>query len=96
MNNSKHQGIVRGEVVNGINMPQLAEDIVFLLPNNTGTAKKLKFLLCAFEQISVLKFNFLKLIIFFGKAESEEYRRIFTCQIGNLPMKYLRMLVNYD
>jgi hypothetical protein len=35
MNNSKNQGIVRGEVVNGINMLQLAEDIVFLLPNNT-------------------------------------------------------------
>jgi hypothetical protein len=59
MNNSKNQGIVRGEVVSGINMLQLAKDIVFLLPDNTGSEKKLKFLLCAFEQMSVLKVNFL-------------------------------------
>jgi hypothetical protein len=55
-------------------------------------ARNLKFILCLFEQMSGLKINFHKSEIYcFGEANEvkELYANIFTCPIGNLPMKYL-------
>jgi hypothetical protein len=99
MENAKQSGVVKGmlseEVENGINILQYADDTTFLLPDDVESAKN--FLLCAFEQMSGLKINFLKNELYlFGEAKerSEEYRMIFTCKIGNLTMRYLGLPVN--
>lgn len=55
-------------------------------------AKNLKYILYLFEQLSGLKINFNKSENFcFGEAKGKQelYSGIFTCEIGNLPLKYL-------
>jgi hypothetical protein len=55
-------------------------------------ARNLKFILCLFEHMSGLKINFHKSKIFYlGEAKEciNIYADIFTCPVGNLPMKYL-------
>lgn len=57
----------------------------------------MKKILCIFEQISGLKINFNKSeVICLGEAtkNKEEYSKIFTCNIGNLPIKYLGIPIN--
>ena len=50
-------------------MLQYADDTIFLMPDDLESAKRLKFILCAFEQMSGLKINFHKSELFlFGKA----------------------------
>ena len=78
-------------------MLQYVDDTIFLLPDDIASAKKLKFVLCAFEQMSGLKINFHKSELFlFGDTvnKSEQYKMIFTCLNGSLPMKYLGIPVN--
>jgi hypothetical protein len=61
-------------------------------------ARKVKLILCLFEQLSSLKINFHKSEIFcFGKARDEEneYRNLFGCEIGSLPFKYLGIPIHY-
>ena len=58
----------------------------------------MKLILCVFEQLSGLKINFHKSEIYcFGKAkeQEEEYKRIFGCEAGTLPFKYLGIQINY-
>jgi hypothetical protein len=58
----------------------------------------MKLILCIFEQLSGLKINFHKSEIFtFGKAKDTEdqYRHIFGCESGSLPLKYLGIPVHY-
>ena len=52
----------------------------------------MKLLLCAFEQLSGLKINFHKSEMFcYGDAKNFEsnYLKIFGCDMGNLPFRYL-------
>ena len=58
----------------------------------------MKLILSIFEQLSGLKINFHKSEIFcFGKANDaqEEYRKIFGCELGSLPFKYLGIPIHY-
>ena len=58
----------------------------------------MKLILCIFEQLSGLKINFHKSEIFcFGKAKEveDQYRQIFGCESGSLPLKYLGVPIHY-
>lgn len=73
---------------------QYADDTIFLLEEGDENARNLKFILCLFEQMSGLKINFLKSEVFcLGEAThfADMYGEIFTCQAGQLPLKYLGM-----
>jgi hypothetical protein len=101
IDNAKRTGLVKGvlneESEGGINRLQYADDTVFLLPDDLVSAKNLKFILCTFEQISGLKINFHKSELYLfgdGADKGDRYKRNFTCQIGNLSMKYLGLPVN--
>ena len=101
MEKAKPNGLIPGllgeYIEKGVNMLQYADDTIFLLPDDMESAKNLKFILCAFEQMSGLKINFHKSELFlFGEAadKSEQYKRIFTCSNGSLPMRYLGIPVN--
>lgn len=77
---------------NKISILQYADDTIFLLPDNLEYARNLKFILCLFEQLSDLKINFHKSEVFcIGEARDRKvlFSQLFTCNIGDLPMRYL-------
>jgi hypothetical protein len=58
----------------------------------------MKLILCIFEQLSGLKINFHKSELFcFGIAKDSEdqYKQLFGCEIGSLPMKYLGIPIHF-
>ena len=73
MDNAKNNGLVAGVldeyIEKGVNMLQYTDDTIFLLQDDLSSAKNLKFILCAFEQMSGLKINYHKSELFlFGEA----------------------------
>ena len=55
-------------------------------------AKNMKLLLCAFEQLSVLKIIFHKSEIFYfedARNCEAQYSQLFGCKIGSYPFRYL-------
>ena len=100
LDKAKQAGYVKGVLNelgdNGINMLQYADDTIFLLEDNEESARNLKFILTAFEQMSGLTINFHKSEVYlFGEArnKSEIYQEIFTCNKGEVPFKYLGLPV---
>jgi hypothetical protein len=86
------EGLIPHIIQNGCCCLQYADDTIFFIQNCLEGARNLKFILCLFENMSGLKINFHKSEIYcFGNAKEIEdlYTDIFTCPIGNLPMKYL-------
>jgi hypothetical protein len=82
----------------GISILQYADDTILFLEHDIAKAVNMKLILCIFEQLSGLKINFHKSEIFtFGKAKDTEdqYRNIFGCESGSLPLKYLGIPVHY-
>ena len=72
-------------------MLQYGDDTIFLLQDDTHNAKNMKFILSAFEQMSGLKINFHKteLILFDDVVKKQQiHQEKFTCNIGELPMRY--------
>ena len=77
-------------------MLQYADDTIFL-QDDYESACNLKYILCLFEQMSGLKINFHKSeIVLFGAVadKKQEYSRIFTCPVGELPMRYLGLPID--
>jgi hypothetical protein len=82
----------------GISILQYADDTILFLEHDVAKAVNMKLVLCIFEQLSGLKINFHKSEIFtFGKAKDmeEQYRHIFGCESGSLPLRYLGIPVHY-
>lgn len=101
LDKAKQHGFVKGVMSefgnNGVNMLQYADDTIFLIQDDEESARNLKFILSAFEQMSGLSINFHKSEIFlFGEAKEKAdlYQEIFTCQKGELPLKYLGLPVS--
>lgn len=95
-NNSLLEGLGTNEN-NKIAILQYADDTIFLLLDNLEYDRNLKFILCLFEQLSGLKINFNKSEVFCigGAIEKQNlYSQIFTCDIGVLPMRYLRIPID--
>jgi hypothetical protein len=85
-------------VDNGLSIHQYADDTIIFMDGDLEKAKKLKLLLCAFEQLFGLKINFHKSDVFyFGDAKISEnvYSQLFGCQIGTYPFKYLGIPMHY-
>ena len=58
----------------------------------------IKLIICIFEQLSGLKINFHKSEIFcFGKAKDmqNQYAKIFGCEVGSLPFRYLGIQIHH-
>lgn len=85
LDNARKAGFIKGVVPEliegGINILQYADDTIFMLQDDEVSAKNLKFVLCAFEQMSGLKINFNKSDLYcFGEAvaKSQVYSNILT------------------
>lgn len=94
-------GLIKGLnshlVDGGLAILQYVDDTIFCVQDDVESAKNLKFILCLFEQVSGLKINFLKSEIFcIGSAGMRQgvYEEIFTCKVGDLPLKYLSIPVD--
>jgi hypothetical protein len=85
-------------VGDGLSILQYADDTIIFMDHDIETAKNLKLILCAFEQLSGLKINFhISDILCFGRAkESEaEYSQIFGCQSRFFPFNYLGIPMHF-
>jgi hypothetical protein len=68
------------------------------MENNLEKALNIKLSLYLFEQLSGLKINFHKAEIYcFGAAKDfeESYRKIFGCESGFFPLKYLGIPIHF-
>jgi hypothetical protein len=77
---------------------QYADDIIIFIDNDLERAKNMKFLLCAFEQLSGFKINFHKSELFCSaaaKANQIEYAQIFGCNVGSFPFRYLGIFMHH-
>ena len=97
MKNALDHDIVKGVLGDnkhkGVNMLQYADDTIFLLQDDIESARNLKFILCAFEQMSGLKINFHKSeLMLFGDAVHKQkiYQEFFYLQNGEPSYEILR------
>jgi hypothetical protein len=96
VNRAKREGQIGGVVPHlveeGLSILQYADDTILFMEHDIEKARNLKFILCAFEELSGLKINFHKSEIFcFGEAKEVEhtYSQLFGCKVGSYPFKYL-------
>ena len=85
-------GLIPHLVDGGVSILQYADDTILFLEHDLEKAVNMKFILAIFEQLLGLKINFHKSEVFcFGKAKEfqDEYRCIFGCEVGSLPLKYV-------
>ena len=79
-------------------MLQYAGDTIFLLQDDVESAKKPKFILCAFEQMSGLRINFHKCDLIPINVLEEEAHMVaqaLSCGLGSFPLKYLGFPLHY-
>jgi hypothetical protein len=82
----------------GLSILQYADDTILFLEHDIAKAVNMKLILCIFEQLLGLKINFHKSEFFcFGKAKDmeDQYRHIFGCESGSLPLKYMGIPIHY-
>jgi hypothetical protein len=71
---------------------------ILFMDHDLDKACNMKLLLCAFEKLSGLKINFHKSELFcFGEAQEliDQYTKLFGCNPGALPMKFLGIPIHY-
>ena len=86
--NGQIEGVVPHLIDGGLSILQYADDTIIFLENDMEQAKKLKLLLCAFEELSGLKINFHKSEVFClgdAKGEVAAYVQLFGCKEGTFP-----------
>jgi hypothetical protein len=91
------KGLVPHLVEGGLSHLQYANDIVIFLALEEQSILHTKFLLYCFENMSGLKVNYQKSdVIVVGGSEEDQSNVavLFNCNIGNLPMKYLGVMIS--
>jgi hypothetical protein len=101
LENAKKEGEIRGLVTNlvegGITHLQYADDTIIFLNLDDQSIVNTKFLLYCFEEMSGLRVNYQKSEVFVLGSDEEETNRVaemFNCNVGQLPMRYLGIMVN--
>jgi hypothetical protein len=90
--NGQINGLVPHLIEGGNSILQYADDIILFMERNPEQAANMKLLLCAFKKLSGLKINFYKSeLLCYGEAKEMEsqYTKLFGCDIGQCPFKYL-------
>lgn len=83
----------------GIISLQYADDTLLFLKNDIQQARHFKFLLVCFEQLSGMKINYHKSdLMTFNLNEDEQnaLARLFCCNIGTFPIKYLGVPLHHS
>lgn len=77
---------------------QYTDYTLLFMEHDLEKARNMKLLLYAFEKLSGLKINFHKSELYsFGEAEAfgKEYTKLFGCSIGEFPIRYLGIPIQY-
>jgi hypothetical protein len=90
------RGSIPHLVEGGLTHLQYADDTIIFLSLDEQTILNAKFLLYYFEDMSGLKINYQKNEVFVMGAEEDNNRvaSIFNCNVGELPLRYLGVMVN--
>jgi hypothetical protein len=91
-------GLIPHLVEGGLSILQYADDTILFLEHDLQKAVNMKLILCLFEELSGLKINFHKSVLFaFAKAKEveQQYKQIFGCDIGALPFRYLGIPIHF-
>jgi hypothetical protein len=91
------RGLMKHLVEGGLTHLQYADDTIIFLDLDYQTILHAKFLLYCFENMSGLEINYQKSeVLVLGSSEEESNRvaGIFNCKVGQLPIKYLGVMVN--
>jgi hypothetical protein len=91
-------GLIPHLVDGGVSILQYADDTIIFMEHNLEKALNMKLILCIIEELSGLKINFHKSEIFcFGQAKEveNEYKILFGCEIGSLPLRYLGIPIHF-
>uniref|UniRef100_I1P400 Reverse transcriptase domain-containing protein n=1 Tax=Oryza glaberrima TaxID=4538 RepID=I1P400_ORYGL len=94
----RFKGVVPHLVDNGLSILQYADDTILFMDHDLDEARDLKLVLSAFEKLSGLKINFHKSELFcYGKAKDveHEYVKLFGCDTGDYPFKYLGIRMHH-
>jgi hypothetical protein len=89
--------LVSNLIEEGLTHLQYADDTIIFLNYDDQSIYNTRFLLYYFEDMSGLKINYEKSEIFALGCSDEEQKRVaemFNCNIGDLPLKYLGILVS--
>jgi hypothetical protein len=96
---AKMAGVIKcviPDLIEGVTHLQYVDDTVIFLEANDECVTNLKFILYCFEKMSGLKVNFHKsevIVLGVSKEESTRIANCFNYKEGELPMKYLGILV---
>lgn len=91
-------GMMREVSPHGIISMQYVDDTFLFLENNLDSAKKLKWLLSYFEQMSGMRINFHKydpVPINVSEEDSHLIAQALSCGLGSFPLKYLGFPLHY-
>jgi hypothetical protein len=101
LDNARTAGEIKGLMAHliegGITHLQYADDTIIFLNMDEQSIIHTKFLLYCFENLSGLKINYQKSEVYvLGCSEGETARvaQMFNCNIGQLPIKYLGVMVH--
>ena len=76
---------------------QYADDTIICLKENVENARNMKLVLYMYELMSGLKINFFKSEVILINGDNEmcsNYAKLFNCQVGAFPIKYLGVPVS--
>src|ERR1041385_4306546 len=88
------EGVVPHLVDGGLSILQYADDTILFMDHDLDKAVNLNLILSVFEQLSGLKINFHKNELFcFGESQeaATQYAKIFRCEQGQFPIKYMEI-----
>ena len=92
------EGLLTEAFEGGVVNLQYADDTLLFLKNDITKAAHFKWLLACFENLSGMKVNYSKsdlLTLGTSKEEDNNFVRLFCCNLGNFPIKYLGVPLHY-
>jgi mannosylglycoprotein endo-beta-mannosidase len=84
--------LVGNLIPHGVAILQYADDTIIYLKNDMEEVRNKKMLLYIYEQVAALKINFTKSEIFLINGDDMleiQYDKLFNCQTGGFPIRYL-------
>ena len=98
-NSSLIQGLLPSAYQGGIISLQYADDTLLFLKHDYQQAVNFKWLLTCFENLSGMKINYNKidlLTLGLDEDENNSLARLFCCNIGSFPIKYLGVPLHFS
>ena len=81
-------GLVSHLIEGGVSILQYADNTILLMEHDKAKVVNMKLICCMLKQLSGPKINFRKSMI-------SQYKKIFGCEAGALPFRYLGIPIHY-